>query len=219
VIGNIFSNYKKKWENYRDNHKQKQALEKFSEQMPGFFNFFALIIFSGIIAGFGISQGNEAVIIGAMLITPLIPPLVGIALGVLTGNFGIFWDSFWRSIFGVLALFLIAFTIGHFFDFKINDSFLLRAELVSVPDIFIAVSAGIVAALSFVSHKIHSHVSGAAISISITPPLVVSGIGLAKNDFFIFENALRISAINIIGIVGMAFIIFAIFGFRKPEPT
>jgi uncharacterized membrane protein len=65
-----------------------------------------------LIAGFGLLQNSEAVIIGAMLIAMLFGPIVGIALGLAEGNMRLLGRSLLSEITGAACVLLIGYAVG-----------------------------------------------------------------------------------------------------------
>ena len=215
---NIFYN----WQEIFAKKKQKNALEDFNKEMFGFPMFFLLIILSGCIASLGLLRNNEAVLIGAMLITPLVNPFMGIPLGIVTRSWKVFIGSILRSIGGVIMFWLISYGISdllinyssEIIKYNLWDSSLFVVEL---PEILIAIFAGLIAAISIASEKVHSLIAGAAIALAMAPPLAASGIGFAIGRKDIFMNALELFAVNALGLIFMGLLVFLVFGFRKKE--
>ena len=193
------------------------AISEFRDEMLEWEAFYGILLLSGAIASFGLLKGNEAVVIGAMIITPLVLPLVGISLGIVARDFSLFWSSLFRVFLGVAILFGIAVLVGHFSgnENPRTASFFLRAAPIDIFDVAIAISAGAVAAISLASARQYSRFSGAAIALSLAPPISVAGIDFAAGKSEIFWNSTALFAVNAAGILGMSFFIFLLFGFRK----
>ena len=209
ITPKAIQNWQKKW-------RRSVAIRKFEENTLGNVSFYTLIFAGGVIGSAGLIQGNEAVVIGAMLITPLVTPLSGIALGLTMQNTQTLSWAVVRSFLGISLLFVLSYIIGEYFwDGVTNQSLDARSNDRNILDVFIAIAAGIVAALALASEKIHSHLSGAAIALSLAPPLSVAALWLAKGNFNAFYNASTLFLLNVGGIISMGIVIFIIFGFRR----
>ncbi len=214
IFSNLYETFAKK--------KQKKALDDFREEMFGFPIFFLLIILSSCIVSIGLLRNNQAVLIGAMLITPLVNPFIGIPLGIVTRSWKVFKGSLLRAILGVIVFWLISYGISdllinyspNIIKYNLWDSAKFAVEL---PEILIAIFAGLIAAISIASEKIHALIAGAAIALAMAPPLAASGIGLAIGKKDVFFNALELFAVNALGLIVMGLFVFLVFGFRKKE--
>ncbi len=204
---------------FREHYRQEKAIEEFEGEILRLTTFLLLVLLAGCIASLGLLRGNQAVVIGAMIITPLVSPFVGISLGITTRHRALFWKALLRAFFGTTIFFAIAFLMGTIFPHSGDNGLLhfLSYSTVGWPEIIIALAAGAVAALALASEKIYNRFSGAAIALSLAPPLAVSAIGLAEDKIEVFWNAFTLFGINVGGIIGMSFLVFLLFGFRKKE--
>lgn len=203
--------------NFKESHHQDKVLAEFQNEMFHIFTFLALIMIASGLASLGLMRGNIAVVIGAMLITPLVSPFVGLGLVAVTGHKDLFEKSFLRCFLGPVVFWGIAFLVGKYFADYLAPDALVKAPLIDIPEFLIAIFAGTIAALAMASEKIYNRLSGAAIALSLAPPLAISGIGFALGEQTIFQNGFLLFGINALGLVIMSFVIFFIFGFRKPE--
>ncbi len=215
---NVFRRIRK----YVSKRKQQETLSAFQEEMFGYPVFFLLMVLSGCIATIGLLRESQSILIGAMLITPLVNPLMGVPLGIVAKSWTIFRASLIRVLGGVLLFWGIAYLVSDLlivFSPEIIDHQLWNTSkfLVELPEILMAIFAGIVAAISVASEKVHSLMAGAAIAIAMAPPLAASAVSLAIGKFEVFEQALNLFLINAGGMILMGLLIFLLFGFRKKE--
>ena len=151
----ILRNAVASFQDFRGRHHQKKAIEQFTNSMLDLPEFTFFVVLASVLASFALLQGNEAVIIGAMIITPFINPLAGLSLAFFAPDWTLFQKALIRVIIGVTFFFGIAYVIGMLFPpDEIHELILLRAQPLSVGDICIAVSAGLIAALSLALEKI-----------------------------------------------------------------
>jgi len=211
TVPHQFSALRKKWH-------QKNAIEEFSEEMLDLPHFLLILFFAGTIASLGLLRGNESVVIGAMIITPLALPFAGIALGIATLRLGLFLHALLWSILGTGMLFGTAVFLGWIFDDGIRTAvFLARGAALTPADIGIALAAGGVAAIALSSERHYSRLSGAAIALSLAPPLSVAALDFARGKTEVFWNALSLFGINVAGLVGMSLVVFLLVGFRSED--
>lgn len=164
------------------------------------------LVFSTIITTLGIITNNTAVVIGAMLISPLFWPVLGIALGIITTRKNILKDaaiSFSASVVMVLFFSTIITVL-----LPVND---LNPEITSrinpnTIDLFIALAASVLGVFSLYYPTISATAAGVAISISLLPPLCVAGIGVASLSSEIVGKSLLLFGTNIGAIVFMGVI-------------
>ncbi|MBP1676791.1 MAG: hypothetical protein H6Q20_1350 [Bacteroidetes bacterium] len=156
-----------------------------------------ILFFAIIVASVGLNVNSTAVIIGAMLISPLMGPINGVGLAVGTFDNELLRNSL-RNLFTMVAISLLASTT-YFFISPLSDaqSELLARTTPTIFDVFIALfggMAGIVAA-SRRESKI-TIISGVAIATALMPPLCTAGYGLASGQMSYFFGAFYLFFIN-----------------------
>jgi uncharacterized hydrophobic protein (TIGR00271 family) len=164
------------------------------------------LIFAILIASIGLNVNSTAVIIGAMLISPIMGPIMGIGLGVGINDLDLLKKAaknlLVATIIGILAS-TIYFLISPLHD---AQSELLARTSPSIWDVFIAFfggCAGMVAA----SRKEKSNViPGVAIATALMPPLCTAGFGLATENWLYFVGAIYLYFINSVFIAIAAFL-------------
>lgn len=216
---NIFRVLRDTWVGFRDKRRQEIAIRDFQEEMLSVPTFLLLILLAGCIASVGLLRDNQAILIGAMLITPLVSPFVGIPLSAFTRNPKLFFASLIRIVAGVSVFWGISFLIGKIFlPASLSNNFeFIKVLPVELPEILIAIFGGLVAGIALSSEKVQNLISGAAIALALAPPLAISGLGFAFGETEIFKSAFILFAVNAAGLILMGGVIFWIFGFRKPE--
>lgn len=178
-------------------------------------DFYILIVISALIATFGLIAGSEAVIIGGMLINPLIAPLLGLGMGLIIDNPEFVRRSFVSVVVGIALLVVTSYTVSLLIPISLplNTSILQRATLTPIY-IYIAVTAGILAAFAWVWPQASEKIAGAAIAVSLVPPIAVSGIALATHQLAIAGSSAILFGVNMFGIIVPSFITFLLLGFR-----
>lgn len=177
-----------------------------------------VLIFSILIASAGLNTSSTAVVIGAMLISPLMGPIVGIGLSLGINDV----DLMRKAIknFGIMVV-LALFTSFLFFSipiFQDETPELIARTYPDVRDVIIAFAGGLalIVALSRRNKQINT-IAGVAIATALMPPLCTAGYGLATGKWMFFGGALFLFAINTIFIALATFIIVKSLKFPMKE--
>lgn len=150
-----------------------------------------LLMCSIMVASLGLDLNSPAVIIGAMLISPLMSPILGIGLGIATNDRGTFIASS-RHFTIAIAIALITSTLYFLFTpfGNVTDEILSRTEPTFL-DVLVASFGGIAGIIS-ISRKDQSNaLPGVAIATALMPPLCVTGFGIAKSIKALFGFGLE----------------------------
>lgn len=168
------------------------------------------LVFAIFIASIGLNVNSTAVIIGAMLISPLMGPIMGAGLALGIFDFPLLRKSFRNLV--VAATVSVLTSALYFFITPLSEaqSELLARTQPTIYDVLIALfggSAGIVAG----SRKDKTNaIPGVAIATALMPPLCTAGYGLANGNAQFFFGALYLFFINCI-FIGLATIFFVRF--------
>jgi uncharacterized hydrophobic protein (TIGR00271 family) len=167
-----------------------------------------ILIFSILIASIGLNVGSAAVVIGAMLISPLMGPILGVGLSIGINDI----DTLRRSLinFGVMVGLSVS-TSTLFFIFPIFQNEtpeILARTAPDVRDVFIAIAGGLalIIAISRNSKQTNT-IAGVAIATALMPPLCTAGYGLATWNLSYFGGAMFLFTINSIFIALATFVI------------
>ncbi|HVW97228.1 MAG TPA: TIGR00341 family protein [Mucilaginibacter sp.] len=173
------------------------------------------LIFAIFIASIGLNVNSTAVIIGAMLISPIMGPVMGVGLGVGINDL----ELVKRGLKNLLVASLIGIITSTIY-FSITPLHEAQSELLartspSIWDVFIAFfggSAGMVAA----SRKEKSNViPGVAIATALMPPLCTAGFAIAMSNWFFLLGALYLYFINSIFIAIATFLMSRYLKMKK----
>ena len=179
-----------------------------------------VLAFAIIIASVGLNVNSTAVIIGAMLISPLMGPICGLGLSV-----GIIdMDLFQKSIKNLLIMVFVSLMAStlYFVISPLNDaqSELLARTRPTIYDVLIAFFGGL-AGIVAKSRKEQSIVtiSGVAIATALMPPLCTAGYGLATMQWHYFFGAFYLFFINSFFIATATFIMVRFLDFPTKQGT
>ncbi|MBC9932089.1 TIGR00341 family protein [Chitinophaga qingshengii] len=173
------------------------------------------LIFAIFIASIGLNVNSTAVIIGAMLISPLMGPIMGIGLGVGINDFDLLKKGS-RNLL-IATVISIATSTLYFLITPLHDaqSELLARTTPSVWDVFIAFVGGLAGIVAATRQEKSNVIPGVAIATALMPPLCTAGYGLANGNLLYFAGALYLYFINSIFICLSTFLIVRFLHFRK----
>ena len=155
-----------------------------------------ILVFSIVIASIGLNVNSTAVVIGAMLISPLMGPIMGVGLGVGVNNL----DLVRRSLgnLGVATGIAILSSALYFLISPINEagSELLSRTTPTFLDVMVAFFGGLTGILAGSRKEKSNVIPGVAIATALMPPLCTAGYGLAHLDAGYFFGAMYLFLIN-----------------------
>lgn len=156
-----------------------------------------ILIVAIFIASLGLNTNSTAVIIGAMLISPLMGPIIGIGLAVGIHDFELMKRSF-RNL-AMATLFSVATSCVYFLLSPVNEghSELLARTSPTIYDVMIGFFGGAAGILAIGSKIKGNVIPGVAIATALMPPLCTVGYGLATFQPAFFFGALYLSLIHI----------------------
>ncbi|MBR5189760.1 MAG: TIGR00341 family protein [Paludibacteraceae bacterium] len=156
-----------------------------------------VLFFAIIIASVGLNVNSTAVIIGAMLVSPLMGPIMGLGLSIGISDGELLRKSL-KNLFIMIAISLVASSL-YFLISPLSDaqSELLARTKPTIYDVFIAFFGGMagILAASRKQEKV-TVVSGVAIATALMPPLCTAGYGLGTGQIIYFFGAFYLFFIN-----------------------
>ncbi|RAW01551.1 TIGR00341 family protein [Pseudochryseolinea flava] len=169
-----------------------------------------ILVFAIIIASVGLNTNSTAVIIGAMLISPLMGPINGMGYSIATYDFTLFRRALKNFLFAVGAS-LAASTL-YFLVTPISTahSELLARTSPTIYDVLIALFGGLAGILAISSRHKGNVIPGVAIATALMPPLCTAGFGLATGQFTFFFGAFYLFTINTV-FIGISSVLFSQF--------
>lgn len=157
-----------------------------------------ILIFAIIVASVGLNMNSTAVIIGAMLISPLMGPINGMGYSIATYDFDLFRKSVKNFSFAILAS-LVASTLYFVLSpVSTAHSELLARTSPTIYDVLIALFGGLAGIVAISSKQKGNVIPGVAIATALMPPLCTAGYGLATRQFDFFFGAFYLFTINTI---------------------
>lgn len=156
-----------------------------------------ILVCAMIIASIGLNTNSVAVVIGAMLISPLMSPIQSLGLGLSNGNIKRVYVSLFRL--GIFILISVVSSTFYFLVSPINDATpqILARTYPTLWDVLIAIFGGIAGVIGKTEEDGGNVVPGVAIATALMPPLCVVGFGIAHGNLKIFLGAGYLFIINV----------------------
>ena len=149
-----------------------------------------------LIASIGLNVNSTAVIIGAMLISPLMGPIVGAGFALATYDFDLLKKTGRSLLIATVVSLIVSFIYFYISPFKDVQSELLARTSPTIYDVLIAFVGGLVGAISLTREDKGNPIPGVAIATALMPPLCTAGFGLATGNFSYFLGAFYLYSIN-----------------------
>lgn len=149
-----------------------------------------------IIASIGLNVNSTAVIIGAMLISPLMGPIVGAGFALGTYDFALLRKSMKNLLISTVVSLLVSAFYFYLSPFKDVQSELLARTSPNIYDVLIAFFGGLVGVIAITRVEKGNPIPGVAIATALMPPLCTAGYGLATFNLSYFAGAFYLYTIN-----------------------
>jgi len=155
-----------------------------------------ILMFAIIVASVGLNVNSTAVIIGAMLISPLMGPIMGAGLGLAVLDF----DLARRSLANLAIATGISLVVSALYfmltPLREAQSELLARTTPTLWDVLIALFGGLAGIVGITRREKSNVIPGVAIATALMPPVCTAGFGLATGNWRFFGGAMYLYAIN-----------------------
>lgn len=154
------------------------------------------LVFAIIVASVGLNVNSTAVIIGAMLISPLMGPIMGIGLGFAIADFELVRRG--AKNLSIAVAFSIGTSAVYFYLTPLHNPTpeLLARTTPTIWDVFIAFAGGLAGVVGATRREKGNVIPGVAIATALMPPLCTVGYGLATQHWYFSLGALYLFFIN-----------------------
>ena len=174
-----------------------------------------ILAFSIIIASVGLNVNSTAVIIGAMLISPLMGPIIGMGLAIGTNDLDLLKEAA-KNVLVMVLISLVASTL--FFLLSpldlINPTELEARTSPSIYDVLIALFGGLTGILENSRKERGTAIAGVAIATALMPPLCTAGYGLSCLNMHFFLGAMYLFIINMVFITLATYVMVKYLRFK-----
>ena len=165
------------------------------------------LILSIFIASIGLNMNSTAVVIGAMLISPLMGPILATGFGFATLNFTVVKSGILRLSLQVTIAVLASALYFYISPVQAATSELLARTEPNIFDVFIAIFGGLAGIIGQTRKTLDNVIPGVAIATALMPPLCTAGYGLANGNWNYFFGASYLFFINAFFIFFASFIV------------
>lgn len=157
-----------------------------------------ILIFAIVIASVGLNMNSTAVIIGAMLISPLMGPINGMGYSLAIYDFVLFRRAVRNFTFAIIASLLASTLYFTITPVSSAASELLARTSPTIYDVIIALFGGLAGIVAIATKQKGNVLPGVAIATALMPPLCTAGYGLATGQLYFFFGAFYLFTINTI---------------------
>ena len=173
-----------------------------------------ILVCSIFIASVGLNANSTAVVIGAMLISPLMGPILGIGLSFATNDVDTLKRSLINGAIMVVYSVLTAFLFFEFFPVINTSSELLSRTSPDIRDVLIAFFGGLALVVARAKRgTVATVIFGVAIATALMPPLCTVGFGIAIRNWDYAAGAMYLFTINAIFIAVATFLVLKFLRF------
>lgn len=170
-----------------------------------------ILMFAILIASIGLNVNSTAVIIGAMLISPLMGPIMGIGYGAGINDFTLIRRAFKNLAIATLIALFTSTLYFYLSPLDTAQSELLARTTPTVWDVLIGLFGGLAGIVAVTRKEKTNVIPGVAIATALMPPLCTAGFGLATGHWNYFFGAFYLYTINFVFIALSAFVIVRAF--------
>ena len=183
-------------------------------------NYWLGIVFSAGIATFGLIQDSPAVIIGAMLISPLMGPIMATGLGLAVGDFYLALKAILNLLASILVAVGLSAAIVWLLPFHSATTEILSRTDPTLLDLGIAIFCGLAGSVGVgrAGEAGLAALPGVAIAVALMPPLCSVGFGVGSGlNARIIGGAGLLFLTNLVAIIASAFAVFLLIGMNATE--
>lgn len=176
-----------------------------------------VLIFAVFVASLGLNMNSTAVIIGAMLISPLMGPIMGFGLGLGISNFDLIKKSFRNFV--TATVFSVITSTCYFAISPLSEaqSELLARTSPTIYDVLIALFGGLAGIIASSSKNKGNVIPGIAIATALMPPLCTAGYGIATGNLYYFFGAFYLYFINTVFISLATYMVVRLLKYSKKK--
>ena len=175
------------------------------------------LVLAMAIATLGLALGSSAVVLGAMLISPLMNPLVALGMGLAVGSPLLVIRSFGRVGLSILAVLAGAALIAMALPFHEVTAPIAARTSPNALDLLVAICCALMASFTVAASRstAATTAAGTAVAIALVPPLCVVGFGLGTFQVELARGAGLLFVANFSAIIFFAVLTFTVLGFGE----
>jgi len=178
--------------------------------------YFSMLVFGCLIALLGLLLNSPAVIIGAMLISPLMGPILSCGLAMTLADGKLARKAGRNLGLSIVETILIAAIAAWLSPLKDVTPEILARTNPNLMDLLVAFFSGAAGTLALCSKRpVFTIVPGVAIATAVMPPLATIGYGISTRQWHVASGASMLFVTNLASIVVSADIGFLMVGIRR----
>ncbi len=175
--------------------------------------YLTLTLLAATVAAIGLTEGNTAAVIGAMVVAPLLGPNVGVALGFTLGDGPLLREAARSGAAGFLVAFATALLLGLSLETDPAAPALAVRTRVELGDMILALAAGAAGTLAYTTGA-PVYLVGVMVAVALLPPTVVSALLLGEGHYREAGGALLLVVANVTALTLAAMATFLWKGMR-----
>ena len=190
-----------------------EVVAKIAVECPATPRYILMIMMSAGIAILGLLLSSPAVVIGAMLLSPLMSPILGVGFALATGKRKWLVISARSLLLGSVAAVLFTALIVLISPLQTVTEEIAARTRPNLFDLMVALFSSIAGSYAMIRGR-EGSIVGVAIATALMPPLAVVGFGLATFNWTVFFGALGLFFTNFLTIALTATLMARLYGFR-----
>ena len=183
------------------NYSTREFREKLYDDLHVRLSNILILMCSIFIASIGLNMNSTAVVIGAMLISPLMTPIAGLGFGLAIFDTRLIEQSLKVLLTQVLVSLLVSALYFWISPLSYASSQLIARTSPTIWDVLIAIAGGIAGVIGSRKKEANNIVPGVAIATALMPPICTAGYGLANGNVRFLFGALYLFSINCVFIM------------------
>lgn len=177
--------------------------------------YYLMLLSASLIALLGLLTNSVAVVIGAMLISPLMGPIISSGLALTIGDLPLARRAFHTIAVSVALTILLSTLATLISPLKEPTAEILARVRPNIYDLFVAVMSGIVGTVALCTKRNYLiTATGVAVATAVIPPLSVVGYGLGTAQFMLALGGFLLFFTNFVAIILTSDLVFFVLGFR-----
>ena len=177
--------------------------------------YYLMLLMAALIALLGLLTNSVAVVIGAMLVSPLMSPIISSGLALTIGDLRLARQAFRTIAISVVLTILLTAFVTLLSPLKEPTAEIMSRVRPNIYDLFIAVLSGVVGAVALCTKRNYLiTATGVAVATAVIPPLSVAGYGLGTGQLMIGLGGFFLFFTNFVAIVLTSDLVFFVMGFR-----
>jgi len=177
--------------------------------------YYLMLVMAGLIALIGLLTNSVAVVIGAMLISPLMAPIISSGLALTIVDLPLARRAFRTIAISVALTIVVSALVTVVSPLKEPTAEILARVRPNIYDLFVAVFSGISGAVALCTKRNYLiTATGVAVATAVIPPLSVVGYSLGTGQWMLALGGFLLFFTNFVAIVITSDLVFFTMGFR-----